>query len=152
MQDGTLIANLRTKKNLTQADIAKLLQIDSATYKLYENNLRVIGLYELNYLSNYFQVPMDNLLGLRKYNKQKIECTRINYKYLRFSLKCIRRKSRITQREIGEEFGFSTSSVSKFENKPQLMNVSYLYLFAKKFNVSVDYMCGKTTKKEVNHF
>ena len=41
------------------------------------------------------------------------------------------------------------TTISKYEKDPSNINANYLYLFAKKFNISIDYICGKTLKKEV---
>lgn len=149
MQNGKLIQTLRIKKNLTQKEMAKLLNVKLGTYKMYENNMRIMKLYELNFISNYFNTSIDTLLSLKPNPQMSNVCERINYKFLKFKLKLIRKTNHLTQKDLANEFNISVCSISKFENKPQLININYLYLFAKKFNVSIDYMCGKTTKKEI---
>jgi len=64
MQNGLLIATLRTKKNLTQEDIATYLKVSLPAYKLYEVNLRAMKLEKLNMLSNLFNISLNSLLSL----------------------------------------------------------------------------------------
>ncbi len=149
MQNGQLIQTLRIKKSLTQKDLANLLKIKLGTYKMYENNLRVMKLYELNFISNYFNVSLDSLLSLKHNHYISNVSERINYRFLKFKLKLIRKNNHLTQKDLAKEFKIAVNSISKFENKPQFISLNYLYLFAKKFNVSVDYICGKNTKKEI---
>ncbi len=149
MQNGELIQTLRIKNKLKQKDMADLLNVKVGTYKMYENNIRLMKLYELNIISNYFHVSIDALLSLKRNQILTNVCDRINYKFLKFKLKLIRKSNHLTQKELAKEFNIAVNLVSKYENKPQFISLNYLYLFAKKFDVSVDYMCGKTTKKEI---
>ncbi len=54
---------LREEKELTQADIAKVIYVTSQAYGLYENSKRDIPTEYLIKLSNYFNVSIDYILG-----------------------------------------------------------------------------------------
>ena len=148
MQNGMLISKLRVEHNLSQKEMAKYLHVGVSPYKLFEANIRPMNIKELNRLSNYFKVSLNTLLGLSN-NLTEFGPFDIDYKYLRFSLKYIRKRHRITQKKLAQDFHVSYATVSRFEKYPEKVNASYLYMFAKKFGVSVDYICGKTLKKEV---
>lgn len=149
MQNSNLIATLRVKKGLTQKDMATLLKVSHSVYKLYESNLRIMRLAELNYLSNLFNISLNSLLGISTNPLSFNIKPDIDYKYLKFSLRFVRRRNRITAKDLAKEFHMSAATISRYEHHPEYTSITYLYLFAKKFQVSIDYICGKTLKKEI---
>ena len=50
---------IRDKNNLTQRQMAKILNISAANYNYFETQERVITLYQKNNLCNKFKVRMD---------------------------------------------------------------------------------------------
>ncbi len=150
MQNGLRIANLRVANNLSQIDIAKILNLSLTVYKKYELNEACMKLEQLNIIANMFNVSLDYLLGLSNYSQvQKKISDEIDYKYLRFSLKYQRRMKRIKQAEIAKNFNMATQTVHNYEKFAKNMSVNYLIQFAKRFKISIDYICGKTLQKEI---
>lgn len=149
MQNGLVIASLRTNHKLTQLELAKLLDVSLSTYKLYEADIQPMKLEEINTLSNYFHVSLNYLMSLsdkpKSYNFQK----EIDYSYLKFSFIFWRKRNRINQKTMAKEFGISYTTLSSYEKEPEKAPITFIYRFAKKFNVSIDYICGKSLKKEV---
>ena len=129
--------------------MASLLNTKVSTYKRYEMGVRSMNLRELNILSNYFNVSLNALLGLTKNINSCNKSERINYKMLACYIKFIRKRNGYTQQELAKAFNIAPNSISKYETKPRFISLNYLYLFAKKFNISIDYICNKTNKKEV---
>lgn len=149
MQNGLLLATLRAKKKLTQKEMATILKVSHSAYKLYEANLRVMKLETLNKISNYYQVSLNSLLNLSSKTYSFNTNQKINYKYFSLNLKMIRKKNHISVSKLSEEFNFSPTTIYKYENNPQEISLTYLYLYAQKFNISIDYLCCKTLKKEI---
>jgi transcriptional regulator with XRE-family HTH domain len=58
------IRDLREDADLTQSDIAKLLNIRQNTYSQYENGQRQIPIPMLIALAKYYKTSVDYLLGL----------------------------------------------------------------------------------------
>ena len=56
------IRNLRVDKDMTQADIAKYLNVSQRTYSRYENDDRSIPLEQLIKLADFYQTSVDYLL------------------------------------------------------------------------------------------
>ncbi len=148
MQNGMLISKIRSQKKLTQQKLADYLNVTLSVYKLYEASIRPMKIEELNQLSKYFKISLNTLLGLSS-NLAPVKVTNIDYKYLKFSLRYIRRRNRISQKQLAKDLNVSISSVANYEKHPEKLNASYLHLFAEHFQISVDYICGKTLKKEV---
>ena len=57
---------------------------------------------ELNTLSNYFKVSLNALLGISKVIRT-VHLRDIDYKYLRFSMRYVRKINRVTQKEIAKD-------------------------------------------------
>ena len=148
MQNGDLIFEMRLKYGMTQREVAYHLGIALTVYKLYEAGIRLMKIDELNRMSNLFHVSLNALLGISE-NLDFYGNDEIDYKYLKFSLRYIRRINRISQKDLAKELNVSVPTVAKFEKHPEDATASYLKAFAEYFEVSVDYICGKTMKKEV---
>lgn len=149
MQNGELIASLRISKDMSQKDMAKLLNIALNTYKGYEINRQSMKLRDLNIISEYFNVSLDTLLNLTSNNYYNRTFKEINYERLGYILIYVRRRNNLSQKDLARIFKISLNSICKYENNPKCVSVYYLYLFAKKFNLSVDFICGKSEKKEI---
>ena len=147
MQDGMLISKIRSSLGLSQLDMARYLNLTLTTYKAYELNHRPMKIHELNALSNYFKVSLNTLLGLSK-NLQDFGPFDLDYKYLRFSLRYIRKINRITQKKLAHDLEVSVPTIGYYEKHPEALKADYLRKFALYFHVSADYICGKSLKKK----
>jgi len=63
------IRNLREDKDLTQEDLAKILNISQTTYSRYESGALDIPSQSLIKLAKYYSTSVDYLLGLTDSNK-----------------------------------------------------------------------------------
>ena len=149
MQNYILLATLRVNNNLSQPKICHILNINLRTYKMYEAGDIIININDLNKISNFYNVSINSLVNLTN----NLQCDNfnkdINYNFLAFSLKLVRIKAKLNQKEFANLFHISISTLSKYENNPQNIKISYLYEIAKKYHISIDYMCGKTLTKEI---
>lgn len=66
MNVGEKIKELRLEKNLSQAELSKLLSIDKSTIAKYETNVREPKVYILWKIADYFEVTLDYLVGREK--------------------------------------------------------------------------------------
>lgn len=149
MQNGINLANLRSQNNLTFGDLASILKVSLSSYKLYETGMIPMSLEEINILSVYYNVSFDYLLGLsKKYERMHFRKT-IDYYYLSFCIRYLRRMVKLSQKDFAKELNFSISSVSRFERDGKLINLDYLIKIAKRFNISTDYLCGKSLSKTI---
>lgn len=63
MKVGNNIKKLRKQKNLTQEDLAKVLNISRQAYCRYENDQREISLDVLCALADFYEETTDSILG-----------------------------------------------------------------------------------------
>lgn len=58
------VRDLREDKDLTQADVAKILNVYTTTYQRWERGETEIPSHIVKQLSNYYNVSADYILGL----------------------------------------------------------------------------------------
>lgn len=63
MQKGDILRQLRKDRHMTQGDVADLLKTSRQYYSDYECEKYELPLHHLEFLSEYYQVSTDYLLG-----------------------------------------------------------------------------------------
>jgi len=126
-----------------QQEVADFMGIKRSTYAVLENNHNVIPLKRLNDFANYFDVSIDYVLGLtniRKYDNSKNE---INREITKQRLRQTRKQNNYTQSKLAKFLNTSPSVWCDYERGRYLVSTTFIYQFARKFNVSVDWLLGK---------
>lgn len=149
MQNGINLAKLRAKNNLTFNDLADILKVSLSSYKLYETGTIPMSLEEINILSNYYNVSFDYLLGLSTKTERVHFRKTIDYKYLKFCVKYLRKLDKLNQTNFGKQLNYSISSISRFERDGKLIKLEYLIKISKRYHISSDYLCGKSYIKNI---
>ncbi len=147
MKNPNILINLRIKHNKSQQFIANLLDVTLKTYKYYELNIYQMKLSKLSILATFYNVSLDYLTGLSKFKNPNLPS--INYTKLQYNLIYYRIFYNIPKKDLTIITYHSRPTIDKYEKTPTSVSVLYLYLYAKHFNLSLDYMCGRTTKKEI---
>ncbi|MCM1052662.1 MAG: helix-turn-helix domain-containing protein [Ruminococcus sp.] len=143
MNYGKKLKELRLKNNLTEAKLAKDLNISRITYSHYEVQERIIPLERLNDLSNYFDVSIDYLLDFSKNLKYNSTNKEIDNQLVGKRLKEFRKENKITQAKLASELNTVQSVITKCENNKNVIALSFLYDICKKYYISADYLLGK---------
>ncbi len=79
------LKELRTEKNLTQAEAAKNLNVTQGTIALWESGKRTPDIKKVHKIANYFDVSISWLIGEGK--NRKLINSKINPKYLKLAKK-----------------------------------------------------------------
>ncbi|MBQ7369562.1 MAG: helix-turn-helix transcriptional regulator [Clostridia bacterium] len=66
---------------------------------------------------------------------------------MEFRLKQLRRERKISQLKLAMDLDMNQNSISRYENQEREADYSSLIKFADYFNVSIDYLLGRTDKK-----
>lgn len=138
------LIELREDFNLKQKDIAKLLNITQQTYSLWENGTKIIPLKHLNSLCNYYNVSMDYVLGLSNVRQYDIVNNVIDKKNIGIRLKEFRKEKNITQEELASILNTTHSTISAYESGKTTILTAFAYEICKRYNISMDYLCGRT--------
>ena len=67
-----------------------------------------------------------------------------------FRLKELRIERHISQVKLAMDLGMIQNSISRYENGAREADYKTLILFADYFNVSIDYLLGRTDNPEIN--
>ena len=132
------IMDLRIDNDISQRQMAKILNISPDNYYDYEHGRSNFPLDKLNTFVNYFHVSFDYITGL---SNEKINYdNNINTNILVKRLKEVRKNNYLSQ-----------NKVAKILDDPQIsvIPISKLYLLSKYYNISIDYLLGKTNKKSI---
>ena len=68
-----------------------------------------------------------------------------------FRLKELRKKRHISQVRLSIDLNMNQNTISRYENGIRQANYETLILFADYFDVSIDYLLGRTDNPKVNH-
>ena len=143
MNYGRILKSLRTYDLITQKELAKYLEISEKTYSLYETQEKIIPLKHLNLLCNYFNVSIDYILGLSKLKQHQNSLKDIDILKLSKRLKEFRKNNHLTLKQLGDKINVHYTTLSKYENRKNIISTSTLYDICKKYNISADYLLGK---------
>ena len=138
------LIELREDSSLKQKDIAALLNITQQTYSLWENGTKIIPLKHLNSLCNYYDVSMDYVLGLSNVRQYDIVNRVIDKKNIGIKLKEFRKEKNITQEELANILNTTHSTISAYESCKTTILTAFAYEICKRYNISMDYLCGRT--------
>ena len=144
MNYGKILFQQRDRQGLTNVEMAKLLQISDSLYSRYEKEKQTIPIKHLNTLCNYFEVSLDYIFGFTDKRKHKNMLRKIVLNKSSERLKIVRKENNLTQIELAKILNVDNSMLAKYESGKYLISTPYLYTICKKYNVSADYLLGKT--------
>ncbi len=134
---------IRESCDTKQKEIAEAMGISRSTYAVLENKFNVIPLKRLNDFANYFNVSIDYTLGLTNKKQYINSQPAIDIERTRKRLRQIRQENNYTQTKLAKFLNTSPSVWCDYERGRYLVSTTFIYEFAKKFNVSVDWLLGK---------
>ncbi len=140
---GDILKKIRLEHNLTQKDVANILDIARQTYNHYEVQESIIPLKYLNELANYYKVSIDYLLGLSTNKNKDITFDKIDAKISGERLKKWRKENKLTQEKLANILNTFHTVIVDYEKGKNLIATPFLYTICKKYNISADYLLGK---------
>lgn len=134
---------LRESKDMTQKQMGNILGVSRTAISQWENNKEIIPLDKLNIYANYFNVSLDYIVGITNDKKCSNKNDNIDKTIVGSRIKKLREKLNLTQIDIAKMLNTSHSTISAYENGKILILTSFAYSIAIKYNVSLDWLCGK---------
>ena len=135
---------IREKHDLSQRKTAIKLKISKSYYNYFESGERIIPLSRLNNFCNLFHVDFDYTLGLTNHNIMTKELKTLDKKLIGERIKEIRKKHKLTQKDLAKLLNTSQSTISSYEHGNTIILTAFLYEMCTKLNVSMNYIVGKT--------
>lgn len=133
----------------TQKAIAETLNTTRSTYAGWENGLDAIPLLKLNEFCNHYGISLDYVCGLTNIKKYEIINTTIDKEVIGNNLKQIRIENNDTQDYVATSIKIDQSNYSKYELGKILIHTYPLIEYAKLYNISIDYICGKRKNSDI---
>ncbi len=122
------IYDLRVDNDLTQKDMAKILNTTRDNYAQWERGFCNFPLEKINIFANYFNVSLDYLTGLSN-NKKTENYQAPNFNDIPSKIKDIRKKYKYTQEKISEIIKIKQRTYSGYETgRSQTHYMFYTYL------------------------
>lgn len=145
------IADVRVDHDDTQESVAhKIFNVPRSTYKRWEIGLSPFPIDKLNEFANHYNTSFDYLTNLTDSHKS-IYCHKIEPTIISKRLKEERLKRNLLQKEVIQIIGIAQNSYSDYENYKikNVPNILILYKLAKAYNISLDYLCGRTNNPKI---
>ncbi len=144
MDYGKNLINIRERIGLSQIQVAKILNISNSLYARYEKELQIIPIKHLNTLCNYYNLSFDKMFNFTNINNYKNIKKDINKIIAGERLKNFRKENKLTQVNLAELLNTTHSVIAAYESGKTLITTSFLYAICKKYNISADYLLGRT--------
>ena len=93
------LKEIREDKDLTQKDIAKVLNVERSTYAGWETGKDTIPLRRLHKLSDYYKISIDYMTGLAS-KPTKYRVINLDAKVIGNNLRALRKSNNLTQKDI----------------------------------------------------
>lgn len=139
--------DVREDFNLTQKDIANFLGVTQQDYSLWERGNKIIPLRHLYNLCNYYNVSMGYMLGLSNFKCLACDNDYLDKSVIGMRIKEVRIERGITQDKLAKILNTTHSTISAYENGKTTILTAFAYEICKRFDVSMDYLCGRVNKK-----
>lgn len=140
---------LREEFDLTQEEMGKIVGTKKYSICNWEKGKEIIPLTKLNEYSNYFNVSIDYILKLSNIKNKPIKKCKLDKNIIGENIKNIRKNNNLTQRQLAEILNTTHSAIWAYESGKSMILTAFAYQICKKFNISIDYLCGKTKDSEI---
>ena len=153
----TRLEQLRKEHNLTNRELAKIIDVPESVCSKWENDKTRISIKRLVQLSNYYKVNIDYIMKLTNERYYLKNSNDINKLIICTRVKEIRDKLDLSLSELSNEINVPKSSLHNYENGVSIINIDILKKLCKLSNYSIDYVLSRTDnkyiiKKKLNSF
>lgn len=107
--------------------------------------VEIIPLNKLILLANYYGISLDYICNLSNIKKEsKAYNYKVDKKISGNNIVTFRKEKNLTQKELALFLNTTPSTVCAYEKGKTLILTSFAYQICKRYNVSMDYICGIT--------
>ena len=133
----------REELEMTQTELGSIFGVSKNTVSGWENGHDTMPFNKLIKFSNLYDYSLDYIMGLTKRNN-KYNKTKNNKKNIGSKLRNIRKELNISQQQLAKECGISQTTYSSYETGNYLVNTITIYSICKKYNISMDFLVGRS--------
>ena len=139
----------REELEMTQAELGYIFGVSDSAIRSWETAHNSMPLTKLIKFCNLYDYSLDFVCGLTKKNIKygKFETNRVK---IGKKLKELRTKLNLSQQALADECKISQTTYSGYETGHYLINTTNLYYICKTYNVSMDYLVGRTDNSKIS--
>lgn len=138
----------REELEMTQTELGYIFGVSDAAVRAWETAHDSMPLSKLIKFCNMYDFSLDFVCGLIrkniKYGKFNTDKVKIGKK-----LKELRKSLKLSQQALSDECKISQTTYSGYETGHYLINTSNLYYICKTYNISMDWIVGRTNNKKI---
>lgn len=138
------VKSLRVESNMSQSEVAQLLNVSRSSYAMWETNNDIFPIKRLIKFCEVFNVSLDYALNLT--NKKIKGIYDLSLSGSR--IKEFRKENNLTQEKLAQILNTNKSVICGYEKGRNIIATPFLYTICKEYNVSADYILGKTDKPQ----
>ncbi len=138
----------REELELTQEELGNILNVSRKTISGWENVNDPIPLSKLIEFCDKYNYSLDFALGLTRKNYSSKLKGKISKNAISKNLKKMRKSMNLSQEKFAGNCGLSQTTYSHYETGYNLITTTNLYYICKTYNISMDYMVGRTENKK----
>ena len=135
---------LREEQDLFQNDMANILNVKQVNISNWENGKEIIPLTKLNMYANYFNVSLDYIMKLSDKKIPSINRDALDKILIGKNIKIIRVQNNLSQQDLANVLNTTKSTIWAYETGKTLILTAFAYQICTKYNVSMDWLCGRT--------
>ena len=140
------LKDIRDLYELTQQDMANLLNVARSTYNQYEQQYDIIPIKHLNHLCNHFKISFDYVFNFTSLKRYQDEIDKIDTKISGQRLKELRKEYHLTQMKLAKKLNIANSIISEYEHGNYPISTATLFSLSNTYKISSDYLLGKTNQ------
>lgn len=134
---------LREEQDLFQNDMANILNVKQVNISNWENGKEIIPLTKLNMYANYFNVSLDYIMKLSDKKIPSINRNTLDKILIGKNIKIIRMQNNLSQQDLANVLNTTKSTIWAYETGKTLILTAFAYQICTKYNVSMDWLCGR---------
>ena len=138
------LKDLRENQELTMQDLANQLNIAKSSYSLWEEGIERIPLERLISICDFFNVSLDYLMDNTNTPKYQNSQKGLDKNILKNNLKLLRKDLKYTQDAFAKLLNLNRTTIINYEKGLTIPLLDHLLFISKNFNISLDYLLGKT--------
>ncbi len=143
------LRDVRTYYGYSQREIAENLGVERSVYAEWEIYRSVIPIRRLIRLADFYKINIDYLLGLTD-TQLNVNPIIVDINIVGSNLLAFRKEMNFTTKKLANVLHISDSSITRYEKSQILVSTSFCYNLARKYNISVDYILGRSNTKYIN--
>ena len=143
---GNNLKYCREELEMTQTELGYVFGVSKNTVSGWENAHDTMPFNKLIRFCNLYNYSLDFVCGFSRKNN-KYEKINTDKNKMGIKLKELRLELGLTQQQLANNCGISQTTYSGYEIGHYLINTITIYTICKKYNISMDWIVGRSSEK-----